>query len=99
MVDNCLIYCEHEATAQEIFLLISLALQLKNEDEHPSTYLGPCVDFNGVNIKKSNTHIIISCQNYIECILYVHAWNTPKNKQTKDPSPLPDSCFKTIFQE
>ena len=36
---------------------------------------------------------------YIERRLYAHAWDTPKSKQTKSPSPLPDSCLKTIIQE
>ena len=32
-------------------------------------------------------------------MLRAHAWSTPKSKQTKNPSPLPDSCLNTIFQE
>ena len=51
MVDNLLIRCEYEETAKEIFYLIGIALQLKNEDEPPFQYLGPCVDFNGVDIE------------------------------------------------
>ena len=62
MVDDLLIQCEHEETAREVFFLISIALQLKNEDTPFYVYLGPCVDFNGVNIEESNTHIMISCQ-------------------------------------
>ena len=58
MVDNLLIQCEHEETAQDIFFLISLALQLKNEDELPFVYLGPCVSFNCVDII-SNKVILI----------------------------------------
>ena len=53
MVDDLLIQCEHEDTAWEIFLLIGLTLQLKNEDKPPFAYLGPCVVFNGVDIKKA----------------------------------------------
>ena len=97
IVADCLIQCENEATAKKIFLIIGLVLQLKNEDTHPLAYLGPCVDFNDVDIEESNTHIIISCQSYIERMLRVHAWDTPKNKHTKNPSPLPDSHLKTIF--
>ena len=63
MIDTCLIQYDHEGTAKEVFLIIGLALQLKNEDKPPFTYLGPCVDFNGVDIEENNTHIMISCQN------------------------------------
>ena len=72
MVDNLLIQCEHEETAQDIFFLISLALQLKNEDEPLFAYFGPFVDFNGVNIKEINTHIMIPCQSYIDWMLCAH---------------------------
>ena len=99
MVDNFLIQCEHEETAEEIFFLIGVALQLKNEDTPPFAYLGPCVDFNGVDIEESNTHIMISCQSYIDRILHAHGWDTPKSKQSKNLSPLPNLCLKTIFQE
>ena len=75
-----LIQCEHEATAQEIFLLIVLVLQLKNGDKPPFVYLDPCVDFNGVDIEKNNIHIMISCQNYIELILCAYTWDIPKSK-------------------
>ena len=64
MVDDLLIQCEHEETTQEIYTLIGLVLQLENEDEPPFAYLGPCVDFNCVDIEQSNTHIMISCQSY-----------------------------------
>ena len=60
-VDDCLIQCEHEATTKENFLIIGLALQLENEDKPLFAYFGPCIDFNGVNIEESNTHIMISC--------------------------------------
>ena len=72
MVDDLLIQCEHKETACEIYTLIGLALQLKNENESPFAYLGPCVDFNGVDIKGSNTHIMISCENCIDLMLCVH---------------------------
>ena len=42
---------------------------------------------------------MISCQNYIEHIFFAHIWDTLKSKDTKNPSPIPDSCLKTIFQE
>ena len=73
IVNDCLIQCEHEAIAKEILLIIGLSLQLKNEDKHLFTYLGPCVDFDGVDIKESNTHIMISCQSYIELMLCGHS--------------------------
>ena len=99
MVDNLLIQYEHEVTAREIFLLIGVVLQLKNEDKTLSfAYLGPCVNFNGVDIKQNNTHIMISCQSYIDRMLHAHGWDTPKSKQIKNCCPLPDSCLKTIFQ-
>ena len=66
MVDDLLLQCEHEETAQKIYTLIGLALQLENEDQPHFTYLGPFVDFNGVDIEQSNIHIMISCQNYID---------------------------------
>ena len=72
MVDAPLVLlfqCEHEETACEIYTLIGLALQLENEDEPPFVYLGPYFDFNGVDIEQSNTHIMISCQNYIDRML------------------------------
>ena len=69
MVDDLLIQCEHEETAREIYTLIGLALQLKNENEPPFAYLGPCVDFKGVDIEQSNTHITILCQSYINQML------------------------------
>ena len=99
MVDDLLIQCEHKATAREIYTLIGYALQLGNEDEPPFAYLGPCVDFNGVDIEQSNTHIMISCQNYIDRMLRAHGWNNHKEKPSKDPSPLPESCLKTIYKE
>ena len=52
MVDDLLLCCEHEHTAREIYLKIGLALQLENEDAPPFAYLGPCFDFNGVNIEQ-----------------------------------------------
>ena len=72
MVDDLLLCCEHEDTAREIYRKIGLALQLENEDEPPFAYLGSCSDFNGVDIEQSNTHIMISCQNYIDRILRAH---------------------------
>ena len=72
MVDDLLLQCEHGETAYEIYILIGLALQLENEDEPPFSYLDPCVNFNGVDIGQSNTHIMISCQNYIDRMLRAH---------------------------
>ena len=69
MVNDLLIQCEHKDTAKAIYTLIGLALQLGNEDEPPFAYLESCVDFNGVDIEQSNTHIMISCQNYIDRML------------------------------
>ena len=99
MVDNLLIQCEHEYTAKAIYKLIELALQLENEDEPLFAYLGKCVDFNGVDIKQSNTHIMISCQSYIDRMLCAHGWNNHKKKLSKNLSPLPDACLKAIYNE
>ena len=52
MFDDLHNRCEFEETAKEIFYLIGIALQLENEDEPSFQYLGPCDDFNGVNIEK-----------------------------------------------
>ena len=84
MVNNLLFQCEHEDTAQEIFLLIGLALQLRNEDKLSFVYLGPCFNFNGVDIKKSNTHI-----SYIDRMLRAHSWDTSMSKQSKNLSLFP----------
>ena len=59
MVDGLLIQCEHKAMACVIYTRIGLVLQLENEDEYYIAYLGPCVDFNGVDIEQSNIHIMI----------------------------------------
>ena len=72
IVDDLLIQCEQEETAERIFFLICVALQLKNEDAPPFQYLGPCVDFNCVYIKDSNTHIMCSYQSNIDQILCTH---------------------------
>ena len=64
MVDNFLIQCEFEETVEEIFYLIGTVLQLEDEDELSFQYLGLCVDFNDVDIKESNTHIMIICYNH-----------------------------------
>ena len=89
MVDDLLIQCQYEETAREIYTLIGLALQLKNEDEPPFAYLDPCIDFNGVDIEQSNTHIMILCQSYIDQMLCVHGWNNHKKKLSNNLSPLP----------
>ena len=80
MVDNLLIQCEHKETAEAIYKLIGLALHLENEDEPPFAYLGQCVDFNGVDIEQSNTHIMISCQKYIDRMLPAHCCKNQKKK-------------------
>ena len=97
IVNDLLIQCKREETAWEVYTLIGFALYLENEDELPFAYLGPCFDFNGVNIEQSNTHIMISCQSYIDQMLCW--WNNNKKKPLKNISPLSDSCPKTIFQE
>ena len=78
--------------------MIGLALQLENEDQSPFAYLGQCVDFNSVTIKQNNTHIMISCQSYIDRTLRAHGWNNQKKKLSKNLSPLPDACLKTIYK-
>ena len=82
-----------------MYALIGLGLQLENEDQPPFAYLGPCVDFNGVNIEQSNTHNMISCQNYIDWMLRAHGWNNQKKKLSKNLLPLLDACLKTIYKE
>ena len=99
MVDDLLLQCEHKETAQEIYTPIELALQLKTEDQPPFAYLGHCVDFNGVDIEQSNTHIIISYQRYIGRMLRAHGWNNQKKKLSKNLSPLLDACLRTIYKE
>ena len=99
LVSRIVSQCEYKAAAQEIFLIIGLALQLKNEDKSPFTHLVLCVDFNSVDIKESNTHIMISCENYIDCMLCAHFLDMPKSKPAKNSSPLPDTCLKIIFLE
>ena len=98
MVDNLLIQCEHKETAKAIYKLIGLALQLKNEDKPPFTYLGQYVDFDGVDIKQSNTPIMISCQSYTDRILCAHGWNNQKKKLSKNLFTLPDAYLKTIYK-
>ena len=65
-VDDLMIQTDNEAIAKEIFKIIGLKLQLKIEDEAPFAYLGFTTDFNGVDIEQSKTHIMISCENYID---------------------------------
>ena len=65
-VDDLMIQTDNEAIAKEIFKIIGLKLQLKNETEPPFAYLGLTTDFNGVDIEQSKTHIMISCGNYID---------------------------------
>ena len=99
MIDDLLLQCQHKETAQEIYTLIGLALQLENEDQSPFAYLGPYVDFNGVDIEQSNTLIMISCQSYIDQMLRAHGWNNQKKKLSKNLSPLLDACLKTVYKE
>ena len=99
MVDNLLLQCEHKETAREIYAFIGLALQLEDEDTPPFLYLGPCVDFNCVNIEQSSTHIMVSFQSYIDRMLCVHGWNNQNKKLSKNLSPLPDACLKSIYQK
>ena len=99
MVDDLLLQCEHKETSQEIYTLIGLALQQENEDQPSFAYLGPCVDSNGVDIEQSNTHIMISCQSYIDQMLCAHGWNNQKKKLSKNLLPLLDTCLKTIYKE
>ena len=79
--------------------MIGLALQLEIEDKPPFAYLGPCVDFNGVDIEQSNTHIMIPCKSYIDRMLCAHGWNNQKKKLSKNMAPLPDACLKTVYKE
>ena len=42
---------------------------------------------------------MISCGNYIDCMLHAHALDKPMSNPTKNPSPLLDICLKTTSQE
>ena len=67
--DDLMIQTDDKSIAREIFKIIGLVLQLENEDEPPSSYLSSTIDFNGVDIEQSETHIVISCENYIDQML------------------------------
>ena len=103
-VDNCISACEDEDTAKEIFEIIGKQLQLRNEDKIPFAYLGLTVDFNGVDIEQSSTHIMISCQNYIERMLRAHSWESAPTKpydysDGKSPTPLPPTAIHHVFTQ
>ena len=46
---------------------------------------------------------MISCENYINCMVQAHSWenlpNKPYNFATKTPSPLSDNYLDMIFKE
>ena len=42
---------------------------------------------------------MISCQSYIDWMLCLHGLNNHKKKLSKNLSPLPDACLKTIYKE
>ena len=102
-VDDLMIQTDNEAIAKEIFNIIGLELQLENEDKPPFAYLGLTTDFNGVDIEQSKTHIMISCENYIDQMVRAHSWEQLPNKTydfiAKTPSPLLDKCLNEIFAE
>ena len=60
-----MIQTDDEDIGKEIFKISGLKLQLENGDESPFAYLGCTIDFNGVDIEQSRSHIIISCKNHI----------------------------------
>ena len=65
-----MIKSDEESVAKKNFVIIGSKLQLENEDEPPFSHLHPIVDFNGVDIKQSKTHIRISCENYIDRMMH-----------------------------
>ena len=65
-VDDLMVQTDNKDIAKEIFKIIGVKLQLENEDEAPFAYLGLTADFNGVDTEQSKTHIMISCENYID---------------------------------
>ena len=65
-MDNIIIQTNKEDISKEIFTIIWKKLRLENKDESPFAYLGQTVDFNGVGIWQSRSHIMISCENYID---------------------------------
>ena len=60
-VDDLMIQTDNESIVKEIFTIIGSKLQLENEDKPPFAYLGPTVNFNGVDMEHSKSHIMISC--------------------------------------
>ena len=102
-VDDIMIQTVDTNIARENFTFTGLKLQLKNEGEPLFAYLGSTDYFNGVDIKQSKTHIIISCENYVDRLLRAHSWNKipnkPFNYATKAPSPLPNNTLDKIFTE
>ena len=73
-VDDLMIQTDDKNIAKQIFTIIGLKLQLENEGEPPFAYLGPTVDFNGVDIEQSKTHIMMSCDNCIDHMIRAHSW-------------------------
>lgn len=75
----------------------------KIEDEPPFDYLGPTIDFNSIDIKQSNIHIIISCENYTNQMLQAHEWDTtpssPFQWLSKTHSPLPEEKIHQVFKK
>ena len=102
-VDDLMIQTDNEDIAKEIFKIIGLKLQLKDENKPPFAYLGLTTDFNGVDIEQNKTHIMISCKNYIDHLVRAHSWeqlpNKPDNFVAKTPSSLPNKCLNEIFKE
>ena len=90
-VDDFALACKDESTAKIIYESIGTQLKLPNETDIPFSYLSLINDFNGIDIEQSNTHVRISCQNYIDRLLISHGWTADKKMQ---PDIVPSSPMK-----
>lgn len=55
------------------------------------------------SIEQSETHIIIFCENDIDCMLWAHSWDAPFSKlyswEIKIPSPLLDNAVHQVYKD
>ena len=66
-VDDFLLACDSEKTAEDIFNVIGKAIQFDVKKESgivPFEFLGVVKDSNGVDIKQTSHYIEMSCANY-----------------------------------
>ena len=90
-VDDFLLACRNEETAKNIFNTIGVKMSFDTEKEQgiiPFEYLGVVDDYNGVEIRQTEHYIEMLCENYINCLLRSHGWETPsKNFQNDTVEP------------